>query len=98
MTGSTLVIVVLVLYFLPTLIAMFRRHHNENAIIVCNLLLGWTVVGWIVALIWSFTSTVAAVQATVPPPAPSPPTGLCPHCGAARATGPFCPGCGAKLG
>ncbi len=43
-------------YFLPTLIAILRDHHNFAAIAVCNLVLGWTVIGWVGSLIWSFTS------------------------------------------
>ena len=49
-------IVGLVLYFLPTIIAYLRGHYNRVAILTLNLLLGWTVVGWIVSLVWSFTN------------------------------------------
>ncbi|MFO0996224.1 MAG: superinfection immunity protein [Alphaproteobacteria bacterium] len=49
-------IVALLLYFLPALIAMNRRHQSAMAIFLLNLLLGWTALGWIVALIWSFSS------------------------------------------
>lgn len=48
-------IVALLLYFLPSLIAMNRRHQSAMAIFLLNLLLGWTAIGWIAALIWSFT-------------------------------------------
>ena len=44
------------LYFLPLLIAVPRNHHNAMAIAALNLLLGWTLLGWIVALIWSLTA------------------------------------------
>ena len=44
-----------VLYFLPAAIAVLRPHQSAAAILVLNLLLGWTVLGWIVALIWSLT-------------------------------------------
>jgi uncharacterized membrane protein YqaE (UPF0057 family) len=40
-------------YFLPTIVGHSKR--NAGAIFVLNLLLGWTVIGWIVALIWAFT-------------------------------------------
>ena len=43
-------------YFLPTTVAIARRHHNITAIILTNALLGWTFVGWVVVLIWSFAS------------------------------------------
>jgi RsiW-degrading membrane proteinase PrsW (M82 family) len=44
-----------VLYFLPTIIAAKRRHQNDAAIFIINAFLGWTVLGWVIALTWSFT-------------------------------------------
>jgi Superinfection immunity protein len=40
----------LMLYFLPSLIAGAREHQSGGAIFVVNLFLGWTLIGWIVAL------------------------------------------------
>src|SRR5262245_41213184 len=37
-------------YFLPTWVASRRKMPNQWSIFTINLLLGWTVVGWIVAL------------------------------------------------
>lgn len=51
------------IYFLPTVIALLRGHHNGFAIFLTNLLLGWTAIGWIVALIWSFTAIDRRVRA-----------------------------------
>ena len=54
----TFVLTVLIggaLYILPTIIASNVKHHNAAAIFILNLLLGWTVLGWIAALIWSLT-------------------------------------------
>ena len=45
------------LYFLPGIVAWRRHHHQEGAIQLLNLLLGWTVIGWIIALIWAATAT-----------------------------------------
>jgi len=50
----------------PSLVAGARHHHNGLAIFMLNLLLGWTVIGWVVALIWACTTSV--------PPAPPTPT------------------------
>lgn len=50
------------LYFLPTVIALKRRHANSKAIFALNLLAGWTVVGWIVAVVWSFTANTRLMQ------------------------------------
>ena len=42
-------------YFLPSLIAFAREHKNKLAIFLLNLLLGWTVLGWVSSLVWSVT-------------------------------------------
>jgi len=42
-------------YLLPTTIALIRRRDNTLAIFLVNLLLGWTVLGWLITLVWSFT-------------------------------------------
>jgi Superinfection immunity protein len=46
----------LVLYLLPSVIAWLRHHDQRTGIIWVNVLFGWTVLGWIVALLWSATS------------------------------------------
>ena len=45
------------MYFLPAIVAWRRHHHQKDAIQLLNLLLGWTVIGWIVALVWAATAT-----------------------------------------
>jgi predicted membrane protein len=50
--------VILALYMLPAIVATRRRHRNRQAITVLNALLGWTVLGWIAALIWASTVDV----------------------------------------
>lgn len=52
----------LALYLAPALVAGLRHHHNHNAILALNLLLGWTVIGWIIALIWALTAVDPARQ------------------------------------
>jgi hypothetical protein len=46
----------LLLYFLPSVIANRRGHPNRTPIFVVNLLLGWTFLGWVAALVWSLTA------------------------------------------
>ena len=41
------------LSFLPTIIAIVKKHDKLLKIFLVNILLGWTFIGWIVALIWS---------------------------------------------
>ena len=51
--GLVEVLVLLVLYFVPTIVAELRKHHNTLAIGAVNLFLGWTVIGWVAALVWA---------------------------------------------
>jgi len=43
----------LVLYFAPAIIAYLRGHKQREAIGVINLVLGWTMIGWVVCFAWS---------------------------------------------
>ena len=42
-----------VMYFLPSIIALARSKRDITAIILLNFFLGWTMIGWIVALVWA---------------------------------------------
>ena len=44
------------LYFLPAIIAAVRHTHNATGILVLNIFLGWTGVGWLVALLLAIFS------------------------------------------
>jgi hypothetical protein len=46
-----------VFYFIPSLVAMKKR--NFAAILLLNIFLGWTFVGWVVALVWAATKDPA---------------------------------------
>ena len=41
------------MYFLPTLIAVVRDKRDKLAIFLLNFFLGWSVIGWGVALVWA---------------------------------------------
>jgi hypothetical protein len=43
-------LVLVALYFVPTFVAVLLKSPNAAAVTVVNLLLGWTCIGWIVAL------------------------------------------------
>ena len=42
------------LYMLPSYEAWSRKHENLTSIALLNLFLGWTLLGWVCALIWAF--------------------------------------------
>ena len=46
------------LYMIPGGIAVARSHSNTSSIIVLNLLLGLSGIGWVIALIWAFSDNV----------------------------------------
>jgi len=48
-------IAVLALYFSPAIMAYQSRKRNAGAILALNFFLGWTILGWIAAFIWSLT-------------------------------------------
>ena len=53
--AAVVLIVLAALYFAPSVVAVLRRHHNALAIFAVNLLLGWTFLGWVAALVWALT-------------------------------------------
>lgn len=48
------------MYFLPSIIALLRSKRDTLSIFLLNLFLGWSVIGWIVALVWATKNDVAA--------------------------------------
>jgi hypothetical protein len=40
-------------YFLPFAIAFNRKRVNTGAIFALNLFLGWSLIGWVIALVWA---------------------------------------------
>lgn len=48
--GTVLFVFWVVLYFLPTIVALMRKPNNKTAVVVINIFLGWTLIGWVVAM------------------------------------------------
>jgi hypothetical protein len=86
-------LVSLFLYFLPAYLA--RNKSNFTAILVLNVLAGWTFIGWIVALVWALSSEPQRQVAVPAQPATS--GGFfCTTCGKPCVAGArFCSSCGA---
>ena len=47
-----------VMYFLPSIIALARSKRDLLSIFLLNFFLGWTMIGWIVALVWAAKADV----------------------------------------
>lgn len=42
-----------VIYLLPIVVAVRRSHRNVGGILIVTLAFGWTLIGWVVALVWA---------------------------------------------
>jgi len=71
------------LYFLPTFEAWKKGHLNLTAIALVNLFLGWSLIGWVVAIVWAFRRPeppASPAQVIASPQQPVRDTRACPFC------------------
>ncbi len=75
------------LYMLPTFEAWLRKHQNLTSIALLNIFLGWTLLGWVAAIVWAFKKQDHHVMAKAEPayahvfqPKESRQTKACPYC------------------
>jgi len=47
---------VLAFYLLPSIAAYVRGHKHFEAIMILNILAGWTLIGWLAAAVWACTA------------------------------------------
>ena len=83
LANSTLIaaaVGVLVIWFVPIFIALLYDLPRKGAVAVLSLLLGWTVIGWLAALV---ITVAGAILVSAPgrgrrgaPPASTPPYGI----------------------
>ncbi len=65
----------LVVYLLPVFLALYRNCHATAWIAFVDVLFGWTILGWFVALGWAASGKVDTLPPTVTTPPGSPITG-----------------------
>ena len=58
--------IALALYLLPAIVAFARKHKEARSVFLANLLAGWTVLGWGVALVGAFEDEGEPQTATPP--------------------------------
>ena len=65
MEGASVALLVILAgcYVIPTIVALFRGKVGVGGVIVVNILLGWTVVGWFVSFIWACSGKTSAEDA-----------------------------------
>lgn len=52
----TVIATLFILYWLPTIIVAVRQAHSALGVFLLNFFLGWTVLGWGIALIWALAA------------------------------------------
>lgn len=88
----TFLILATLLYFLPAILG--RNKANFTGILLLNLLLGWTVIGWFIALIWACASDTVVPVRYVPVSSGQ----FCSSCGTLGPLGAhYCTSCGTAL-
>jgi hypothetical protein len=50
---ALLISVLSLFYFLPFAISFYKKRINTGAIFALNLFLGWSLIGWVIALVWA---------------------------------------------
>jgi len=50
---AILIIICTLFYLLPFAIAFNKRRANTGAIFALNFFLGWSLLGWVAALVWA---------------------------------------------
>ena len=87
-----------ILYFAPTITAIRREHANRTSIVVVNIFLGWTLIGWVVALAWSYSAKPEASPVGSSKSTDWPPARRCPFCAEeVRVEAIKCKHCGSEL-
>ena len=61
---ATISVFLFVLYFTPTIVAVNNDSPQTQAVMVLNLFLGWTLVGWVMALVWAVSKPQVQIQYT----------------------------------
>ncbi len=59
------ILLLITMYWLPTIVAAVRHSPNAVAVAVLNFFLGWTIFGWIIALIWALAAKPLPPQVVI---------------------------------
>jgi hypothetical protein len=50
-----------ILYFLPGIVAHRNDHPYKEGILILNFFLGWSLIGWVAALVWAMSPRGQAI-------------------------------------
>jgi hypothetical protein len=64
--GIVFLFLIIATYFLPSFNAFSRKHPDRWPIFMLDLFLGWTIIGWVVSLVWSVSPITSRDMTRVP--------------------------------
>ena len=72
--GGVMIIALVLLYFLPSMLAFAGGKRRKWKIVAVNVLTGWTIIGWIVSMImnWAYEAPQDGDTGTTVSPSASP--------------------------
>lgn len=96
LTGVIFLLTFLPLYFLPAFLA--RKKRQFVPILLLNIFLGWTFIGWLASLIWAVSAEQPAQVIVQQPILQTAGSSFCSTCGKySPSGGGFCAACGAAF-
>jgi len=77
----------LAIYFIPGMVAYWKHHSRPHVVLLFNVLIGWTLIGWVITLVWAVANPERGINPAPmgsqlgpqpsgpvePPPEPPPP-------------------------
>ncbi len=54
--------VIIAIGFVPSIIAFARNHTQKWFVMILNIVSGWTVIGWVAALVWAIVGKSASTE------------------------------------
>jgi RsiW-degrading membrane proteinase PrsW (M82 family) len=71
--ADVLIVVAIIAYWVPSITAGIRHVPNTGSVVIINFFLGWTLVGWVVAMSMAVRSIPQPPPQYVVPPGFQPP-------------------------
>jgi hypothetical protein len=53
---------VAVFYFVPGMVAYAKHHSRPHVVLLFNLLIGWTLIGWVMTLVWALANPERGIK------------------------------------
>ena len=60
--GGIVIAIILIVYLLPSFVAYARKVPSKHAILALNIFLGWTLIGWVISLVWALKNFKYSAQ------------------------------------